>query len=70
MGDEIENDKKGKNKKKGSNATGGTKANVKDKQAGKNQGFEVPSTSSKQTRGNDNEGKKIKKATGQTKKTK
>ena len=68
MGDEIENDKKGKNKKKGTNTTGGNKTNVKDKN-GKNQGFDVPSTSSKQTRNND-EGKKIKKASGQTKKAK
>lgn len=62
-------DDKKKKKKNVSNTTGGAKSGIKEPKGSKNQVFEVPSTSSKQSRVNE-DGKKIKKVTGQSKKNK
>jgi hypothetical protein len=70
LGEDAQDDKKTKGKKKNNtNTTGGTKSTAKDQKGGKAQVFEVPSTSSKQSRTNE-EGKKLKKASGQSKKNK
>lgn len=70
MPEELQEDKKGKNKKKGNaNATSGTKVVVKEPKIKQTMGFEVPSTSSKQSRVTE-EVKKSKKSGGQTKKNK
>lgn len=70
MGDEIQDDKKAKKVKKNTGSTtGGAKGTTKEPKGNKVQVFEVPSTSSKQSRTND-DGKKMKKVTGQSKKNK
>jgi hypothetical protein len=70
MPEELQEDKKTKNKKKAAaNDKSGTKTNVKEPKVKQVMGFEVPSTSSKQSRVTD-EAKKSKKSGGQNKKNK
>ena len=70
LGEDMQDDKKTKLKKKTNPTnTGGGKGVAKDSKGSKVQVFEVPSTSSKQSRTND-DGKKLKKVSGQSKKNK